>query len=131
MPNPIYKSDAIGLVVLATEIALLIPVFTPAEIPILIWILVYLVLGITAVYLWHSEKSPRTPVGWLGYAAGSFVLGGLFFAADVWVGRSGHPNLPLLDAATRAGGPFGFVSTLFVCPALTFISVAGVARATT
>lgn len=129
MPSLSKKSDAIGLVVLTAEIGLLIPVFTSEEIPIVIWIVIYVALAITAIYLWHSEKSPKTPSGWLGYAAGSVVLGGLFFVADVWVGRSGHPNLPLLDAATRAGGPFGFVSTLIVCPGLTFISIAGIARA--
>jgi hypothetical protein len=125
----LLKSDAIGLVLLATEIGLLIPVFISEEMPIVIWIVIYLVFAITAIYCWHSDKSPKTPGGWLEYAAGSVVPGGISFACDVWIGRIVHPNLPLLDAAKETIGPFGFGLTLIVFPGLTFISIAGIARA--
>jgi hypothetical protein len=99
---------------LATEIGLLIPVFISEEMPIVIWIVIYLVFAITTIYCWHSEKSPKTPGGWLEYAAGSVVPGGISFACDVWIGRLVHPNLPLFDAAKETGGPFGFGLTLIV-----------------
>jgi hypothetical protein len=129
MPTLSTKSDAIGLVLLATEIGLLIPVFTSEEMPIVIWIVIYLVFAIAAIYCWPSENSPKTPGGWLEYAAGSVVPGGISFACDVWIGRLVHPNLPLLDAAKETGGPFGFGLTLIVFPGLTLYFHCRIARA--
>jgi hypothetical protein len=121
------KSDAIALTVLALELALPIAVISPAEISFVLWIFIYLILAIAAIYCWRNEKSPKTPGGWLAYSIASVVFGIAFFACDIWIGGSGHPNLSLLDAAKEAVGPFGFGLTLIVCPGLTFISVAGIA----
>ena len=100
-----------------------------AGVPVVIWIVVAVGLGVGAYFVWRNEKSPKTPAGWLWFAIGSVVSGLVFFACDVLVGGSGHTNPSVLEAAKRAGGPFGFGLTLLVCPGLTFISIAGIAWA--
>jgi phosphoglycerol transferase MdoB-like AlkP superfamily enzyme len=122
-------ADAIGLSVLAVEMVVAALVFYSPAAPALIWIVISIAFAIAAVLMWRSEKSPKSPSEWFLLAIGSVVLGCIFFVCDVWVGSSGNPNLSILDTARRAGGPFGFGLTLIVCPATTFISLAGMARA--
>lgn len=122
-------ADAIGLLVLAGEMALILRFFPIAGTPYQVWIVTYLILAVITVFLWRSEKSPRSSRGWLQLVAGSFIFGTFFFGVDMLIGHFSRPNLPLFDAAKQAGGPFGFGATLLVCPGFTIIAIAGFARA--
>lgn len=53
----------------------------------------------------------------------------LVFVSDVAIGHFQHPELSLLEAGANAGGMFGFIATIFVCPGMTAIAVAGFVRA--
>ena len=121
-------ADATGYFVLTAEVLLSALVLRGAGVPAVIWIVIAVTLGVGAHFVWRSEKFPKTAEGWLWSATGSVILGLVFFACDVLVGGSGHPSLPPWEAAKHPGGPFGFGLTLVVCPGLTFISIAGIAR---
>ena len=71
----------------------------------------------------ESEKSPRSPAEWLGVFGFSILLGAVFFGIDVLIGSEFHPNSSLLEAATHAGGSFGFMFTLIVCPGITIYAL--------
>jgi hypothetical protein len=121
-------ADATGYFVLTAEVLLSALVLRGAGVPAAFWIVIAVGLGVGAHFVWHSEKSAKTAEGWLWSAMGSVIVGLVFFACDVWVGGSGHASLSAWEAAKNAGGPFGFGLTLVVCPGLTFISIAGIAR---
>jgi hypothetical protein len=120
-------ADATGYFVLTAEV-LLSALVLRAGVPAAIGIVIAVGLGVGAHFVWHSEKSAKTAEGWLWSAMGSVIVGLVFFACDVWVGGSGHASLSAWEAAKNAGGPFGFGLTLVVCPGLTFVSIAGIAR---
>jgi hypothetical protein len=121
-------ADVVGLLVLAVETAIVVVVFSYRSNPVITFVIAFLVLAVTALYLWRSEKSPRAAKGWIFFALGSIVVGTLFFAVDIWSGHSAHPNLPLIDAGLHNDGFWGFGWTLIVCPGLTMIAIAGAAR---
>ena len=73
----------------------------------------------------EPEKSPRSPAEWLGVVGFSILLGAVFFGIDVLIGSQFHPSSSLLEAATQAGGPFGFMFTLIVCPGITVYALGG------
>jgi hypothetical protein len=121
-------ADPTGYFVLTAEVLLSALVLRGAGVPAAIWIVIAAGLGVGAHFVWRSEKSAKTAEGWLWSAMGSVIVGLVFFACDVWVGGSRHASLSAWEAAKNAGGPFGFGLTLVVCPGLTFISIAGIAR---
>lgn len=104
-------------------------VFWPiANVPPLIFAFVYVALAATGMFFWHHKNSPETPLKWLLWAGGSVLAGAVFFAIDILIGHFSYPDLALLEAGTKAGGMFGFLATLVICPGGTFICMAGWAR---
>lgn len=125
--------DAVGLLALAPQAAVAVYWLAPAEEDhTILGILVYLVLAALALWLWHHDEYARsfaTPTQCLGLAGGSICIGAISFAMDVLIGLIfHHGGATPLDAASKAGGPFGFVLTLLICPGLTAIAVAGFVR---
>jgi tryptophan-rich sensory protein len=123
-------ADVIGVLVLAAEMMLLALIGFPfPDIPYWLWLLAYIVMAIAALYIWHNEKAPQKTATWLRLAAISVVLGALSFGCDVLLMHFERPNLPLIEAGKHAGSPFGFITTVAVCPGLTMIAAAGLVRA--
>lgn len=120
--------DIIGVVTLAAECALASSIaFFFAE-PVSVWLLLlfFLVVTVTAILYWHTERAPQTVRAWRNYTLWSVVVGILFFLVDLAVGQvvgAGAEPLPV------GGGPFGIVLTLLVCPFFTMICLAGLIRA--
>jgi hypothetical protein len=126
--------DMIGAAVLAGEVlvlSVLVRILIPTlGVPYWGWILFVAVIG--ALLSWHSENRPAQPKSLMRLVVGSVVLGVLFFAIDVLVGSIGSIHKPyhsLIDAAGHAGGPFGIITTLLVCPGITIFALASAARA--
>ena len=94
----------------------------------MLFFFIYLALAAGCLYVWHATFCPETPTEWIFLGVGSVLGGALFFGADILIGHFSHPDLPLIEAGTKAGGMFGFIATLGVCPGGTFVAVAGLAR---
>ena len=121
-------ADVVGLLVLAGLMVLTISVVPDLGIPTPFWLFVYVVLALICWYFWHSDKLPNKTTNWLWFVPGSIVLGGIFFGVDMMIGHFNYPDIPVVDAAKKAPGPFGLILTLAVCPGLTIISLASLAR---
>jgi hypothetical protein len=121
--------DAIGLASLAVEVLVILHWVLPADGYLLIeFSVLFLILASGGIYVWHSEKFSKDisePSEWLAATAMSFVFGAASFVVDVLAG--GHPGLSLLEAAMRAGSPFGFMLTLIIW-GFTVIAFAGFVR---
>jgi hypothetical protein len=121
--------DTIGLASLAIEVLAIAHWLLPDNSYLLIECCVlFLILASWAIYLWHSEnisKNISEPSEWLAATAIFLVLGAASFVIDVLAG--GKPGLSLLEAAMRAGSPFGFLLTLVIL-GFTVIAAAGFVR---
>lgn len=129
-------ADLIGLAALAVLTLILRLVVGAEDISNLFWCLIYVLLAMVALYVWHERLlNPRPESSWpesskdyLNFALVSIGIGAISFAADMLVGSMYHPDLSLIRAGTHAGGPFGFIVTIFFCPAMTFVMLAGALR---
>ena len=125
--------DMIGAAVLAGEVLVLwalVRVFAPTlGVPYWGWILFYAIAALGALLSWHSENRPAQPRSLMRLAVGSVVLGALFFGVDILVGSLHGRYHSLIDAAGHAGGPFGIITTLLVCPGITIFAAASAVRA--
>ena len=121
--------DAIGLAVIAALFGFTVFLISSgSHISTLLFFFVYLALSGVAIYVWHNKSSPRHPKQWAWWTLGSVATGALLFTADMVIGNFMYPNLPLLKAGTKVGGPLGFLATLAVCPGVTFVALAGLVR---
>jgi len=121
-------ANAVGLIVLAGMVSV-IAFFVPAtQIPGPMWILVYVVLAVTALYTWHREALMNSTVGCLLLIAASLFFGALFLAADIIIGQIHHPDESWFGGAAKVGGPFGLPLTMLVFPGLFSVGLAGLAR---
>ena len=130
MTSKILIADLVGLIVVFSALAIAILVARPSDIPIILWVLAFVVVGAIAVGSWHGEKWPTTPSGSLKVAGSSILVGVLFYIVDTVVAHYEHPEVPIWLVGTKAWGMFGFVATAAVCPGLTTIALGGVVRAT-
>lgn len=121
-------SDVIGVVVLASEVALL-AVFRPLEATSYwIWLLPFLMLTVASLFIWHGTRKIQSYADCLMFIgvtlAGAFAL----FAIDIAHAYLSHPELPLIDAAKTLGGTWGYALTLLMCPGMTMVGIASMAR---
>lgn len=127
---PAY-ADAIGLGLIAVELTVLFWWLMPNDgTRFIIGIIAYGVLVAAALAMWHGKEAKRfsDAYDWAGVFAGSVLLGALFFGIDMIVGGLDHPGISPFVAGTKAGSPFGFILTIFVCPGVTMVAVAGLVR---
>ena len=128
----VILADTIGLVVLAIQVACLTRWLAPDDgFRILSGTLSYLVLVTGALAFWHHEKLAKNlseAKQWVKFGGGSILLGAVSFCFDMLIGTILHPSSSPLDAATKAGGPFGIGLTVLFCPGLTAVAVAGLTR---
>ncbi len=126
-------ADVLGLTILALQVICGIRWLDPNDGDrVVSGTLVYFVLTVAALAFWHHEKLAQRfsdPNQWLALAGGSILLGGFTFCADIFIGTVFHSGShSALDAASKAGGPFGFGLTLMICPGLTSVAIAGLVR---
>ena len=121
-------SDFIGIVVLACEVALL-AVFRPVEATSYwIWLLPFLMLSVASLFVWHGARKIQSYLDCLMFIgvtlAGAFAL----FVIDIAYAYLSHPELPVIDAAKTLGGTWGYILTLLMCPGMTMVGIATLAR---
>jgi hypothetical protein len=124
-------ADAIGLVLIAVQLTLVFWWLVPNDGTRFIGgMLAYGILVALALAMWHGKEAKRftDTYDWAGVILGSIVLGAMSFGVDMLVGSFSHPGLSPIQAGTKAGSPFGFILTIFLCPGLTMVGVAGLVR---
>lgn len=122
-------ADFFGIVALACILAIIRLAVIFWNISYLAMLVIFSVFAIAALFLWHSERWPITINECLKLAAVTTAIGAGFFVIDLVLGSMFHPDLPPLEAATHAGGMFGFYFTLMICPGITVVALAGAVRA--
>lgn len=118
------KSDLVGLSVLAVLVVLAIAAMPYGQTPIGMWFFIYCGWAALAEFAWRHPKAPCTASRWLLYAVYSVIAAALWFGfsrllSKVFFGAN-EPGLSLT---------FDLALLLILSPGLTFIAVAGSARA--
>jgi hypothetical protein len=125
-------ADAIGLVLIAVQLVFVFRWLVPDDgTRFVAGVFAYVILAAVALRIWHGrETSERFSDArdWAGVVIGSILLGCLSFGVDILVGSSTHPEMSPIKAGRNAGSPFGFMLTIFLCPGVTMVAVAGVIR---
>jgi hypothetical protein len=127
---PIY-ADAIGLVLIAVQLTVLFWWLVPDDgTRFIAGIVAYGVLVGLALAMWYGKEAKRfsDAYDWVGVVGGSTLLGALSFGVDMLVGSLTHPGMSPVQAGTKAGSPFGFILTIFLCPGVAIVAVAGLVR---
>ena len=83
-----------------------------------------------ALYTWYVSKTGQKndTDAWMGLTLFSPLIGAVSFAIDVLVGSIHGHYSNFVQAASHAGGPFGIVVTVLICPIGTIISAGSWAR---
>jgi len=118
------KADALGCLVLAGLISVIsaVPVVRQ-NIDVVGWVLIYIVCVACAAFVWHHEKAPETPKKWLILALISLLGAPLFYGTSRLVASIFFSTEP------ETSRYFDIAMTVLIAPGLTFISIAGAARA--
>jgi hypothetical protein len=131
MRSPIL-ADVVGVLVLGVLVAAASRLLLPDDGFRFGWAsMAFALLTFAAISMWHSEKISKTisgPTEWAATVAFSFVLGAASFGIDLMVGSMRGNGLSLIQTAEKAGSPFGFPLTVFLCPGLTLVAIAGFVR---
>jgi hypothetical protein len=122
-------ADLIGLVLVFGVLSVGVVGLRSSDVPGILWVVAYLVVGVIAVGIWHSEKWPAAVKTCLMLAAGSVVMGAISYAVDTLVVLFVHPEGSIWSLGTKARGPFGFFITVGLCPGLTTFALGGALRA--
>jgi peptidoglycan biosynthesis protein MviN/MurJ (putative lipid II flippase) len=131
IPKRRLLADITGLAVVAAQAALIAHWLIPADYRLLAVLLASLASGVCALWMWYDQKTAKQisdSTEWAAAIATSIVLGASSFAVDVMVGSLHNPGTSILQAAVKAGGPFGFCLTVLICPGFTMAAVAGFVR---
>ena len=124
--------DAIGLFLVGAQLILVFRWLVPDDGTRLVaGVLAYGVLVAVALGMWHGKEASERfsdAYDWAGVVVGSILLGAMSFGVDVVVGRFTHPGMSPIEAGTKAGSPFGFMLTIFLCPGITMVALASVIR---
>jgi len=123
-----YLPDAIGVLVVGVLSFLVCQYAFEGADRWKTWVPGVIFLGAAGMYAWRSERAPRTAADGLYAAAGSIVVGAIFLAIDVGIGKFFHRDLSYLQAAMTVRSPFGFALTVIACPIGTILSLGGAAR---
>jgi hypothetical protein len=125
-------ADTIGLLLVAAQLILVFHWLVPDDgTRFFAGILAYGVLVGAALGMWHGKQASERfsdAHDWVGVVVGSILLGGVSFGVDVLVGSSTRPGMSPIEAGTKAGSPFGFILTIFLCPGITMVALASVIR---
>jgi hypothetical protein len=95
--------------------------------PLIIVTIAEPVMIMAALHAWHGHKKSRN-AGAENWMAGTILtplLGAASFAIDVFVGSFHGTYSNFFQAGFHAGGPFGIVVTVLICPIATIICLGG------
>lgn len=125
-------ADIAGLAVLAMLYGLSLATVYPGRTIVaqdpMRFVAIYLPFALVALFVWHQKRAIHKEPKWPTFAVSSIVLGALFFIGDLAIGHYLDPELPVLTAAMQLRGPWGFETTLLICPGVTFLALSGWAR---
>ena len=81
-------------------------------------------LAIAALCTWYvsMEGRHKNAGWWRNLTLSTPLIGAVFFTVDMLVGSTNGPSTNPVQAGFHAGGPFGIVVTLLVCPITTIVS---------
>lgn len=98
--------------------------------PLIIGAIAEPVMILAALCAWHAgEKTRKTDAEeWRSGVIFTPLLGAVFFAIDVFVGSDHGHYINFFQAGFHAGGPFGILVTILVCPVGTIVCVGGWVR---
>ena len=119
-----YIADVIGLLCLAATMLLGSALLPSLQIPPSAWVFTYLVVAVLALFVWHHQRSPKTPRTWFLYAFYTVL------AALLWLAYSRVSAGVFFWNAEPAGSQaFDFALALLISPGLTTIFIIGCVRA--
>lgn len=121
-------ADLIGLVTLGLQYSLLVFVanlWFGSTLPFNGIGIIFAVLAVIGMLLWHREKLLPTVKKWRTLAVRSVILGIAFFVVDLVIALLNGQANPL----HYPGGLLGLPLTLLICPGGTIICLAGLVRA--
>ncbi len=127
---PVF-ADAICLVLMAAQLTFVFWWLVPDDgTRFIAGMLAYGVLVAVALVMWYGKEAKRfsDAYDWVGVFFGSILLGCMSFGVDVLIGSSEYPGISPIKAGTKVGSDFGFILTIFLCPGITMIAVASIAR---
>lgn len=119
-------ADMIGLIALAALVGL-VSFFVPgSDVPLMMWMFVYIMWGVCALFIWHRRRAPTKPQTWLVLALCSVV------GAPIWYGVAALAAFMFFDGSELGlSKTFDLIMTLIFAPGLTFIALTGWIRALT
>jgi len=126
-----FFADAIGLVLIAVQLTLVFWWLVPDDgTRFIAGMIAYGVLVAVALSMWYGKEAKRfsDAYDWVKLLFGSILLGFMSFGIDVLIGSSEYLDISPIKAGTKVGSPFGFILTIFLCPGITMIAVASIAR---
>lgn len=118
-------ATAVGLIVLAALVAGFAALVPDEQLRRPMWVFIYAAVAAGALFCWTHNDAPRSPNGWLFWAAVSVPAAALLFAVDGAVGWVFNPNQTFLEAATSTGW---FLLNFGICPLGTSIALSGWVR---
>jgi len=91
------KSVLAGLASLGAFVAALAYLVPEEQLPLPMWLFVYLALAACAWFCWRHPKAPTSPKGWLEYVGGAVLCGAILTGIDAVLHgpKSGHIVLDL------------------------------------
>jgi hypothetical protein len=118
------KADLVGLVMLGVLVAVASLLVPSSEIARPLWLFIFAVWGVCALFVWHHKLAPDQPRRWLLMAAGSIAGAALWFGFARLASR--------LAFGVHEPGLSGFFDAgiaLMIAPGLAFIAIGGWVRA--
>jgi len=121
-------ADIIAILALGLQYSVIVLVtnsFLRTPLPLVAVTIIFLVLVIIGIALWHRETFAKTVNQWKRLGVRSVGLGIAFFGADFLIALSQGQANPL----HFPGGLLGLPLTFLICPGGTIICAAGLVRA--
>ncbi|WP_174929790.1 hypothetical protein [Burkholderia lata] len=117
-----YLPDITGLIVQAVLVAVLSMFVPPAEIPRPLWVPIYAAWAVCAIFIWRKVEPTNKP--WL--LIGLYSVGG----AAIWYAVTRAISRWIFGSVeAELSQVFDLLVALAISPGLTFVAIAGWARA--
>lgn len=121
-------ADVIGLTAILVEVVLMAILFRLADISVWFWMILFALLSITAMILWHGETKTYNRRQWFKFILASLLVGALFYLIDMVTQYSSRPGNIQISGGLKSGGVLGLGFTLIVCPGMAMIGLASQVR---
>jgi len=123
----------LGTVILGSALAVwaLVP-FDVLGNPKIVGLIAAPILVVATLFVWHvSEQGRNKDADWLrNLTISTPFVGAISFGIDLLVGSTNGSYTNFVQTASHAGGPFGIVITVLICPISTIVAAACWVRST-